>query len=157
MAIWNQTRLTQAALVRITENLSGGDDGVPPEPNWAWCPMPGMGTATKLNVDSAIYGDGYIHRSTRGLNPARTEWTMSFPFTSQAELEQMHIFLSAYAAPGFWIRPPDIGSLWAFVTADNWSWTVSDRARGEPDVDYVGTFQATFTQSFNPQPIPIPT
>jgi phage-related protein len=145
-------RVTEAGVIRITEQK--GVFVPDPLPRWEWCPMPGMGATTTMAVDTNAYGDGYIHRSTRGLNPARSAWTLTFPFTSQADFAAMCAFLAAYAVPGFWIRPPD-SIAWAFVTADAWSWTVSDRVGPERDIG--GTLQATFNQSFNPQPIPMPT
>jgi phage-related protein len=118
-----------------------------PQPFWPWCPMPGAGRTTKLAVDSVAFGDGYIHRSTRGLNPARPAWTLAFPFASLDELEERDAFLQAHAAAGFWITPPD-GTGYVLVTADEWSATIADRnvAKG-----IVGTLSVTLTRSFNQQ------
>lgn len=119
-----------------------------PEPFWPWCPTPGASRATELRVDEVAFGDGYKHRAVRGLNPARPAWTLSFPFTSQAELQAYDDFLTANATAGFYMRPPDSAAD-VFVTVDAWSSTIADRnvANG-----IVGTLQATFTRSFNPQP-----
>jgi len=120
----------------------------PASPYWPWCPMPGAGRDTKLSVDEVTFGDGYKHRATRGLNPARPSWSLGFPFTSVAELEQRDSFLKSYAATGFWFTPPD-GTAEVFVTADEWAATITDRSgKGE----MVGTLTATFVRSFNPQP-----
>jgi len=119
-----------------------------PQPYWPWCAMPGAARSTTLAVDEVSFGDGYKHRATRGLNPARPEWSLGFPFVSLAELEERDAFLQANAARGFWITPPDSTSP-VFVTADQWSAQISDRSRGE----MVGTLTVTLVRSFNPQPI----
>jgi phage-related protein len=122
-----------------------------PQPFWPWCPMAGASVSTALAVDSNAFGDGYIHRSTRGLNPARPSWQLNFPFANVDELKTYDDFLRAYAASGFWITPPDQAAP-VFVVADTWSASISDRSGGG---DMLGTFQATFVRSFNPQPQPI--
>jgi phage-related protein len=124
----------------------------PPQPFWPWCPMPGAGRTTKLTVDTADYGDGYVHRATRGLNPARPAWDLSFPFTSVDELKTLDDFLTEWAGAGFYIMPPD-GTDYVLVTVDTWSASVTDR---NLDTGIVGTLKATFTRSFNPQPLPPP-
>jgi len=110
--------------------------------------MPGAARSTKLAVDIAGFGDGYTHRSTRGLNPARPEWSLAFPFRSLGELEAFDNFLRAYAVGGFWFRPPD-SSVDVFATADEWAASILERTGAG---DLCGTFQATFVQAFNPQP-----
>ena len=120
-----------------------------PTPWWAWCPQPGAARSTALTVDSNAFGDGYIHRATRGLNPARPSWALTFPFTSVVELQAMEDFLVANAACGFWVQPPDQAEP-VFVCADAWSCTIADK---NPSSGIVGTFQATFMRMFNPQPV----
>ena len=107
-----------------------------------------MSRTTTLNVDTNAYGDGYTHRATRGLNPARPSWTLQFPFIGQAALQAYEDFLVANAAKGFWIAPPD-QEFYQFVTCDSWSMTVADNSVHD---GIVGTLQATFARSFNPQP-----
>jgi len=119
-----------------------------PSPYWPWCAMPGAMRDTKLSVDVVAFGDGYTHRATRGLNPARPSWSLAFPFASLAELEERDSFLRSYAATGFWITPPDCSD-YVFVTADEWSATVADRSNA---TGIVGTLNVSLTQSFNPQP-----
>lgn len=127
------------------------------ELTWAWCPLPGPTRTTKLTVDENSYGDGYSHRSTRGLNPARPSWRLDFPFTSAQQLADMDAFLTANAAAGFWFEAPDMGGALVFVTVDEWSAQVADRTRARTIADIVGTLSATFNRSFNPQPInPLP-
>jgi phage-related protein len=118
------------------------------QPYWPWCVMPGLARSTQLRVDQLDYGDGYTHRITRGLNPSRPSWSVQVPFTDLAELAAFDAFLVANAARGFWWTPPDSATE-LFVTADAWSATIVDRSNQE----IVGTFQATFTRSFNPQPV----
>lgn len=120
-----------------------------PDPMWTWCEAPGVQRATKLAVDSNRYGDGYVHRTTRGLNPARPAWRLVFPFRNLAELTAMDNFLVAYAAPGFWFRPVD-SAVDLFVTCDEWAATISDRTGGGA---FVGNLSAAFERAFNPQPI----
>lgn len=117
-------------------------------PFWPWCAMPGAARSTQLAVDQVNYGDGYNHRLTRGLNPARPSFSLSFPFTTLDELNELDAFLVANAAAGFWMRPPDSATD-IFVTADAWSASITERniASG-----IVGTLQATFVRQFNPQP-----
>lgn len=119
-----------------------------PSPLWTWCAIPGAGRDTKLAVDEVAFGDGYKHRATRGLNPARGSWSLGFPFESVAELKERDDFLKLYAATGFWITPPDSATA-VFVTVDEWSATISDRSG---DGGMVGTLSVVMNQSFNPQP-----
>jgi phage-related protein len=119
------------------------------DPYWGWCAQPGAARATTLVVDQTNYGDGYIHRATRGLNPARPGWSLVFPFVGLGELQSFDDFLVANSARGFWFTPPD-GTADVFVTCDTWSATIADTNRA---MGIVGTLQATFTRQFNPQPI----
>ena len=119
-----------------------------PQPYWPWCAALGASRDTKLEVDEVSYGDGYKHRNTRGLNPARPSWSLAFPFTSLAELEERDNFLKANAARGFWMTPPD-GTGFVLVTADEWTATISEKNRQS---GIVGLLSVTLTQSFNPQP-----
>jgi phage-related protein len=117
---------------------------------WPWCPQPGAAArSTQLAVDQTNYGDGYNHRATRGLHPARPSWSFSFPFTSFDELDAYHQFLKANADAGFWMRPPD-SDVDVYMTADSWSATITDKNLAS---GVVGTLQATFVQQFNPQPL----
>jgi phage-related protein len=120
-----------------------------PTPMWIWCAAPGHQRATKVAVDINNFGDGYVHRSTRGLNPMRPEWRLTFPFTTLALLEEMDAFLQDHAVPGFWFRPND-SSVDLFVTCDEWSAAIIDRTGGG---DMIGTLGATFERAYNPQPI----
>jgi phage-related protein len=117
-------------------------------PYWAWCPTPGMGKTTRMAVDTNAYGDGYEHRATRGLNPARPDWNMSFPFVGETALQAMDDFLKRYAVPGFWIRPPGEPAD-VFVVCDEWSVMVTDKNN---TLGLVGNLNATFRRTFNPQP-----
>jgi phage-related protein len=107
-----------------------------------------MSKSTKLAVDTNAYGDGYIHRATRGLNPARPEWSLGFPFVGMSDLNAMSDFLKQYAAGGFWMTPPGEPSQ-VFVVCDEWGASIADKNNTE---GIVGTFNAVFRQSFNPQP-----
>jgi phage-related protein len=117
-----------------------------PQPYWPWCAMPGAARQTKLAVDEVAYGDGYKQRATRGLNPARPSWSLAFPFTSLADLEERDQFLRTNAARGFWFTPPD-SSAPLFVTADEWAATIIDKNGS----GIVGTLTVTLVRSFNPQ------
>lgn len=119
-----------------------------PDPYFKWCVAPGVARKTTLNVDTVPYGDGYVHRSTRGLNPARPAWDVAVPFTSLAMVEEIDTFMATNSATGFWFRPPD-SSVDVFVTCDEWSTTVNDKSKTH---NRIGVFSATFSRSFNPQP-----
>lgn len=119
-----------------------------PEPMWSWCPAPGLSRKTTLAVDSVAFGDGYVHRLTRGINPARPAWDVTVPFTSQATINAIDAFLETNAAGGFWFYAPDLDAD-VFVICDDWSVSVADKNRSG---GIIGTFSATFTRSFNPQP-----
>src|SRR4029077_12929939 len=119
------------------------------DPKWIWCAMPGAARTTAMKADIADYGDGYTHRATRGLNPARPNWQLEFPFTDLAMLAAMNTFLETYAVPGFYFEPPDATGTELFVTCDQWSATVSDRTGSGARV---GTLGAQFVRAFNPQP-----
>jgi phage-related protein len=123
-----------------------------PTPWWGWCPQAGAARVTALTIDQTNYGDGYNQRATRGLNPARASWTLSFPFTSLADLTAMDAFLKANATTGFWMQPPDAAAP-LFATADTWTATIIDKNNKS---GIVGTLQVTMAQSFNPQPINAP-
>lgn len=118
------------------------------QPFFGWCAMPGAARSTSLSVDQTNYGDGYNHRATRGLNPARPQWSLQFPFASADELQTLDAFLVAYSARGFWMRPPDSATD-VFVTVDSWSATITDKNLNS---GIIGTLQATFVRQFNPQP-----
>ena len=120
-----------------------------PTPYWPWCAMPGAARSTTLAVDIVNLGDGYVHRATRGLNPARPSWALVFPFTSLDELSALDAFLKTNATAGFYMRPPD-SAVDVFVTADSWSATITDK---NLTGGIVGTLQSTFVQQFNPQPV----
>jgi phage-related protein len=111
--------------------------------------MAGAARTTTLSVDQTTYGDGYVHRATRGLHPGKPAWALVFPFASLAELQAMDQFLVANAAAGFWLTPPD-GTTDVFVTADTWSTAIADKNLAS---GIVGTLSATFVQQFNPQPV----
>lgn len=119
-----------------------------PEPYWPWCPVPGATRTSQLAVDEIAFGDGYKHRTTRGLNPVRPSWSLAFPFATLAELDERDAFLRSNATAGFWITPPD-SAAFVMVTADEWSATISDRA---PKGDRLGVLTVVFVQTFNPQP-----
>ena len=50
-----------------------------PQPYWPWCASRAPRRTTTLAVDEVAFGDGYKHRATRGLNPARPAWTLELP------------------------------------------------------------------------------
>jgi phage-related protein len=103
-----------------------------------------------LEVDTVPYGDGYIHRSTRGLNPARPAWSITVPVLTKADIDAINSFLETNAAAGFWFTPPDSETGDVFVVCDEWAVSVADKSRAH---NAIGTFSATFVRSFNPQPI----
>jgi phage-related protein len=119
------------------------------DPYWPWCVMYGSSRTTTLRVDQTDYGDGYTYRLTRGLNPARPSWSIAVPFVGKDELAAYDAFLTANASRGFWFTPPESDTD-VFVTVDAWSNTVADKNQ---DQGIVGTLQATFVRSFNPQPV----
>jgi len=127
-------------------------DGIGPAPMpddfWRWCPAPGLNRRTAIAVDMIAYGDGYIHRSTRGLNPIRPSWDLLVPYRSKIEVKAIDDFVKQYAVKGFWFLPPDLDDA-VYVTCDEWSFSTNDKNRN----GIIGTFSATFTRSFNPQPI----
>lgn len=114
--------------------------------------MPGAARSTTLKIDQNAYGDGYIHRATRGLNPAQPSWTLQFPFIGVDALIAYDDFLRSYSAGGFWFTPPD-ASLDVFATCDSWATSITDKSNAQ---GIVGTLQATFAQAFNPQPYAAP-
>jgi phage-related protein len=121
-----------------------------PQPFWPFCPMPGHTKDAKLAVDINAFGDGYVHRSTRGLNPVRPAYGVTFAFTSDDEMAQMDTFLQANALQGFYYQPPGEAAP-VYVTADEWTYTIQVKNRDGSGV--VGTLAATFNRAFNPQPI----
>jgi len=106
-----------------------------------------------MNVDQIDYGDGYVHRSTRGLNPARPTWSLMFPFIGLQEATDMYSFLFSYAVPGFYFTPPELwpSEQYAFVYVDEWSFTIVDKSRTQ---GIIGNFNVAFVKCFNPQPTP---
>jgi phage-related protein len=119
--------------------------------------MAGANRTDTLRVDANEFGDGYIHRATRGLNPVRPAWTLTFPFKDASEYRAFNTFLTSNACAGFYFQPPEELAP-VFVTANEWSMVISDRRAGQSSGSgepIVGTLQATFTRSFNPQPPPL--
>jgi phage-related protein len=114
--------------------------------------MPGAGKTTRLAVDTNSYGDGYQHRATRGLNPARPEFSLQFPFVGASQLQEYDDFLKQYAATGFWILPPGEPNE-IFVYCDEWSASFNDKNNSQ---GLVGVFSANFVRTFNPQPFAFP-
>jgi phage-related protein len=120
-----------------------------PQPFWSWCPAAGMQKGSKLNVDTQGYGDGYVHRATRGLHPVRPNWSLTFPFKSADEAQAMTDFLEANAAAGFYTKLPGEAD-YSLVVCDEWSLSFVDRTGNGT---LAGNLSATFAKSFNPQPI----
>ena len=120
-----------------------------PTPLWPFCPMPGHTKNAKLAVDVNGFGDGYVHRSVRGLNPVRPNYGVTFTFNGDAEMAQMDSFLAANATGGFYYQPPGEPAP-IFVTADEWTFSIADKS---PQFGMIGTLSATFNRAFNPQPI----
>lgn len=120
-----------------------------PQPYWSWCPAPGMTKDSKLNVDTQQLGDGYVHRATRGLNPVRPSWSLTFPFTNADDAKAMTDFLEANAAAGFYTKFPGEAD-YSLCICDEWSLSFVDRTGAGA---LSGTLQASFAKAFNPQPI----
>jgi phage-related protein len=117
-------------------------------PMWPFCPMPGHTKDSKLAVDINAFGDGYLHRSTRGLNPVRPNYGVTFTFNGDAEMAQMESFLKANACAGFYYQPPGEPAP-VFVTADEWTYSIQVKGA----VGVIGTLSTTFNRVFNPQPV----
>jgi phage-related protein len=124
-------------------------------PAWPheWCSALGPSRTNTLAVDTAQFGDGYVHRSTRGLNPVQSTMAYVFPFMDIDQLTAMNTFLKTYGAQGFAFLLPDKLATVA-VCASEWSATIIDRTGQDDDV--VGTLQVTFARMFNPQPLQLP-
>jgi phage-related protein len=123
-------------------------------PYWPWCVQAGVTASSTLRIDQANYGDGYVQRITRGLNPRGQKFQISVPFTSMADLATMDSFLLANATSGFWFTGPgwpDSGAYDVFVYADEWASTITDKNTGGA---VIGTLSAEFIRCYNPQPIP---
>jgi phage-related protein len=136
----------------LTLQASGGISVLPTSWPHEWCPAPGAARTSTLAVDVVQFGDGYCHRSTRGLDPVRPTMSYQFPFVGMGRLNDMNAFLKANGARGFQFQPPDSDGN-VFVTADAWSASITDK---NLTTDVVGTLQATFVQQFNPQPLNVP-
>lgn len=108
-----------------------------------------MAKTSKVAVDTNAYGDGYVHRATRGINPVRPGWSFSFPFVGEQALWDMDTFLKQNATRGFWIKPPGEQAE-VYVVCDEWAATFSDKNK---TVGLVGSLTASFTRIFNPQPV----
>jgi phage-related protein len=111
-----------------------------------------MSVSKKLMVEVVNYGDGYIHRNTRGLNPVRPSFQVQFPFISDQELSNMDSFLTSNAAQGFWFAPPNQSPI--FVTVDEWGYNIEIVRRSD---GVCGQMQMTMVQQFNLQPVTPPT
>ena len=127
-----------------------GPPNPPPSPYWPWCAQPGASRTNEAKIDTNAYGDGYVHRSTRGINPIRASWTLTFPIVGQSDIDKYHNFLYANCVEGFWWNPPDWPTVYVFVMIDSWSLNISDKNR---KIGLIGQLQATFVQCFNPQPV----
>jgi phage-related protein len=112
--------------------------------------MLGAARSQETTIDTNAYGDGYTHRSTRGINPSRATWSLSFPIVGQEDVDKYDDFFNAYQVGGFWWNPPDMPTKYVFVIVNNWSISMSDKNIKE---GIIGVLQVSFVQTFNPQEI----
>lgn len=90
---------------------------------FSWIPDWSASGSTKANVSKVSFGDGYIQRQTKGMNPLAKSWSLSFNARDESEADDIIEFLEErYGVIAFTWTPP--GQPQGKYTCDNWSRTV---------------------------------
>ena len=103
----------------------------------------GAQKASKPNVRTVRFGDGYEKRLTYGLNQNPKVWTLSFVNLTDTDAGTIETFLDDRAEDNaaFDWSPPDDASTYKWV-CDEWTRSIPYAGRA--------TIQATFRQVFEP-------
>jgi len=89
---------------------------------WIWVPDWSASTASKANVSKIRYGDGYIQRQTKGMNPIDDSWSLTFNARTRTEAIAIDTFLKErYGVIAFTWTPPGLPQ--AKWTCDSWNRT----------------------------------
>lgn len=81
-----------------------------------WNPQEGI----KANVSKVQFGDGYVQRQTKGMNPLTQTWNLTFSARTDSEASAIMAFLKARkGVTAFTWTPPDEDQ--AKFTCDNFS------------------------------------
>lgn len=80
-----------------------------------------QGTTT-ANVSKIQFGDGYVQRQAKGMNPLGVTWALTFNPRSDADADAIEAFLTArFGVTAFtWTPPGRSQSKW---TCDSWART----------------------------------
>lgn len=74
---------------------------------FSWIPDWNAQSSNKPDVTKVQYGDGYQQRQTKGMNPLRVDWSLSFAARSDAESDAIEAFLEErYGVIAFTWTPP---------------------------------------------------
>ena len=94
-----------------------------------WIPDWNAGGNTKSDVSKVRFGDGYVQRQTKGMNPLAITWSLSFNPRSDAEADAIEAFLEAReGVTAFtWTAPGKAQAKW---TCESWN-----RAKASVDVN----------------------
>lgn len=69
---------------------------------------------TTPDVSKIQFGDGYVQRQTKGMNPLKVIWSLSFKNRTDSEADALEAFLKArYGVIAFtWTAPGGVQSKW---------------------------------------------
>lgn len=89
-----------------------------------WIPDWRAAGTTRADVTRIKFGDGYVQRQNKGLNPLAVSWSLSFDPRTDAEADAIEAFLAARTGvTAFtWTPPGKPQSKW---TCENWVRTKS--------------------------------
>ena len=85
-----------------------------------WIPDWNAQGNVKANVAKIQFGDGYVQRQTKGMNPLSKTWNLTFNNRSDTEIQEIMDFLEErYGVIAFTWTPP--GGTRVKWTCDNWT------------------------------------
>jgi phage-related protein len=106
-----------------------------------WIPDWGAQGNTKADIAKIQFGDGYVQRQTKGMNPLQVTWNLKFDPRDDDEADEIEEFLvERQGVVAFtWTAPGRAQEKW---TCDAWS-----RTKAALDVNAI---TATFTLVYEP-------
>lgn len=88
-----------------------------------WIPDWSAQSNATANVSRVQFGDGYIQRQTKGMNPVAKSWNLTFNSRTDAEAEDIIDFLEErYGVVAFTWTPP--GEAQAKFICNSWPRTI---------------------------------
>lgn len=108
---------------------------------FTWIPDWNAQSSNSANVSKVQYGDGYVQRQTKGMNPIMRSWSLTFNNRTDAEIDAIEEFLEdRYGVVAFTWTPP--GGTQVKWTCDKWNRTKLG--------DNVANISVTFERVYEP-------